>query len=94
MQNPNAVTDLLGGLSKTNLNIEDFDPIYRRRDFNTIKRNVQNVIDLKKIYNPTTYKKMLAEAKQRVEQHVVVDQDQIDFRNNDPRKKKIDDEQK
>ena len=52
-----------------------------------------NVIDLKKIYNPAAYKRMRADAKRKLEELVLVDQDQIDFRNDDPRKKKIDDEQ-
>lgn len=84
---------LLGG-QKQGINIHDFDPIYRRRDFPQVKRNVVQMFDLKKIYNPTTYKLMKAQAKKKIQDFVHADQDQLDFRNEDPRKKNVDDYQK
>jgi len=76
------------------MSIADFDPVFRKKDFHQVKKNVLNVIDLKKIYNPIAYKRMKLEAKRKMEDQTIVDQDQIDFRNDDPRKPKVDDGQK
>jgi hypothetical protein len=81
------------------LNFEDFDPIFRKREFHDVKKGALEMIDFKKItgkYNERYYQDL----RQKIQQKNLspgqefMDLDEIEFRADDPRKKAIDDDQK
>lgn len=47
------------------VNIEDFDPVYRKREFQHIKKYALDVLDLRKAFTKTQYNEMRAEVRSR-----------------------------
>ena len=60
-------TNVFSGGQKSGVNIEAFDPVFRKKGYNQVKKNVANEIDNRIIYNPMNYKKMKANAKKKYE---------------------------
>ena len=68
------------------LNIADFDPIFRKRDFATIKRTVHNLASFKKNMGRAHYDKMREDAEKKLANFELFDDDQEEFRQEDPRR--------
>jgi hypothetical protein len=47
------------------INIEDFDPVYRKREFQHVKKYALDVLDLRKGFTQTQYNEMRAEVRSR-----------------------------
>jgi hypothetical protein len=77
--------------------IEDFDPIFRRKDFTQVQKNVYNMVNLKKNFSAQQYNEMREEVHERLRKKTdqeQFDQDQFDFLQSDPRIVSQDNEQK
>ena len=74
------------------INIEDFDPVYRKKEFQNIKKYAMDILDLRKGFSQQQYNEMRQELKSREDRVFnFVDQDQVDFLNSDPRIEHLDD---
>ena len=70
---------------------DNFDPVFRKRDFIKVKRQVLGSLELRRKTRAEILK-MRQQASQR-EETLIRDEDQLDFMSEDPRKEKIDLEQ-
>ena len=78
------------------ININDFDPVFRKTEYQNVRIGAQGMISNKKNSKSKQEElKKIGQQKQanRQSEENFVDQDELEFRNEDPRKKAIDEDQ-
>ena len=84
----------MNNLKKVNddlINIEDFDPIFRKSGFNDIKKGALEMFEVRKRQNMHyDYSALKRGQKAPIFSVIEMEQDEIDFRSEDPRRKRID----
>lgn len=72
------------------LNYDDFDPVFRVKDFAQVKKNVINMMELNKKFGQAQYQELRDTVKRKMDTQITIDPEDKEFRESDPRRVTID----